>query len=252
MDPLIACETSINLGLDGIAFTDHMDYDYPDFEEVFLIDFKKYSDNLDQLKKLYKGKLKILKGIEVGYQPHVIVETNEVINNYDFDFVICSVHIIDGQDPYTGKYFIGKAKNDAYMRYLELIYSSVTKFDNFDVVGHIGYIRRYGEYDDRSLRYVDYSDILDAILKKIISGGKGLEINSSGYKHKLLNSPIPDFDIIKRYKELGGEIICTGSDAHSHEHIALKFKYVYERLIDIGFKYTTHFENRKPIFDKLK
>jgi len=43
---------------------------------------------------------------------------------------------------------------------------------------------------------------------------KGLEVNTSGFRYNL-DSPMPDYEIIKRYRELKGEIICTSSDAHT-------------------------------------
>ena len=249
MEAVTACDRAIELGLTGIAFTDHLDYDYPDYDEKFLIDFDKYSGFMDSIKTQYTGRLKIMKGIEVGIQPHVIEDTTKVVEKYDFDFVIASVHIIDKMDPYYGEYYKGKSKEQAYSRYLEAILTSVTDFDNFDVVGHIGYIRRYCSYDDRTLRYQDFSDVIDCILKTVISKGKGIEVNTSGYKD--MECPIPDFDIIRRYVELGGEIITMGSDAHFPEHMARNFGHVRDRLGDIGFKYTAHFEQRKVVFDKI-
>jgi histidinol-phosphatase (PHP family) len=246
----IACNKAIQLGLEGIAFTDHLDIDYPNFDANFNINFDEYSIYMDNLKNKYLNKLKILNGIEVGFQPHVIVETKKIIDSYDFDFVLGSVHVIDGMDPYYEDYFKGKTKEQAFLRYLEEIYISLSDFPYFDVLGHIGYLRRYGNLDDRSLRYVDYQDILELILKKAVFLGIGLEVNSSGLRTNL-GTPIPDYDIIKRYKELGGEIICVGSDAHFEEHIGDGFNEITEKLKEIGFKYTTHFEKRKPIFDKI-
>jgi histidinol-phosphatase (PHP family) len=251
MPPEEACKKAISLGLEGIAFTDHLDIDYPDFDEKFLIDFEQYSSCMDNIKHTYRSELKVLKGIEVGIQPHVIKETDETVKKYDFDFCIASIHIIERKDPYVGDYFRDKpTKFHAFQRYLEEILLSVTEYDNFDVIGHIGYIRRYCNYEDRTLRHADYSDIIDTILKTAISKGKGIEINTSGYRGDL-NSPIPDFDIVSRYKELGGEILTIGSDAHFPEHIALNFSFVKDMLSNMGFKYLTHFENRKPVFDKI-
>ncbi len=246
-----ACEKALNLGLSGIAFTDHLDIDYPDYDDKFLIDFNKYSAYMDNLKARYSSGLKVLKGIEAGIQPHVTEETDLVVRKHGFDFVIASVHIIEGKDPYYGEYFLDKAsKHHAFTRYLEEILLSVNKYNNFDVIGHIGYIRRYCNYEDKTLRYNDYSDIIDSIIKTALSNGKGIEVNTSGYRGGL-ESPIPDYDIISRYKELGGEIITVGSDAHSPEQIAYGFSRVKDMLLKIGFKYIAHFENRKPVFDKI-
>lgn len=245
-----ALNTALDIGLEGIAFTDHLDYDYPDYDDVFLIDFDKYSVFMDELKKNYTGRIKVLKGIEVGIQPHVIESSLEVVNKYDFDLVIASVHIVDKLDLHNGDFCKSKTQKEAYTRYLEEVLKTVNSFSNFDIFGHIDLIRRYGCYDDKTLKYTDYMDLIDEILAKLISMGKGIEVNTSGFRYNL-NSPMPDFEIIKRFKELGGEIISTSSDAHYPEHIGYKFDYLKEMLKKAGFSYTAHFEQRKPMFTKI-
>lgn len=252
MDPLEACNTAIKLGLDGLIFTDHLDYDYPDYSDDFLIDFDKYSPFMDNLKDKYKGKLKVLKGIEVGIQPHVLEKSEKVVEKYDFDYVIGSIHIIDGLDPSNPKHnlYSDKPQHQVFERYLKEILFMVGNFDNFDVLGHIDYIRRYDCNYVKMLSFNDHSDIIDSILKELISKGKGMEINSAGYRCNL-NPPLVDINIIKRYKELGGEVICTGSDAHSTVNIADYFGDVKELVINSGFKYIAHFEGRRPVFEKI-
>lgn len=250
MDAEMALATALKIGLKGIAFTDHLDIDYPDYDDVFLIDFDKYSEYFDQLKHDYNHKIKVFKGIEVGIQPHVIEESLEVIKKYDFDIVIGSIHIVDKTDLHNGDFCRGKTKNEAYQRYLDAVLEGITLFDNFDVMGHVDLIRRYGGYDDKTLSINDFGDRIDAILKRLISSGKGIEVNTSGFRYSL-NSPMPDYQIIKRFRELNGEIICTSSDAHTPEYIGFKFDYLKELLLKAGFKYTAHFENRKPVFTPI-
>ncbi len=253
-DSDMKCEDAINaaidMGLQGISFTDHLDFDYPNYDDLFLIDFDKYSAFMDSMKKQYSNRINVFKGIEVGIQPHVIDSTIEVINSYDFDIVIASVHIVDKLDLHNGDFCKPKTQREAYTRYLEEVLQTVKSYDNFDIIGHIDLIRRYGCYDNKSLEYSDYADLIDSILKQIIKMDKGIEVNSSGFRYDL-SSPLPDFSIIKRYKELGGEIICTSSDAHRLEHIGFKFDYLKEMISSAGFAYTAHFNQRKPIFSKL-
>ncbi len=245
-----ACTKAIESGLSGLVFTDHLDIDYPHFSPDFNIDFELYSHYMNSIKEKYRKTLKVLKGIEVGIQPHTIEPSLEIVRKYDFDFVISSVHVIDGHDPYYGDYFNGKTRLKAFMRYLQQVLDCVSRFKDYDVVGHIGYVRRYGGYDDKTLRYSDFQEILDLILKTIISSGKGIEINSSGYRVGL-GSPMPDYDIVERYVKLGGEIISIGSDAHYPEHIGHSFPDVKAALENLGVKYTAHFEKRKAVFDRI-
>lgn len=252
MDPLEACSEAVKLGLDGITFTDHLDFDFPDYNDDFVIDFETYSPFMDNLKTKYKGKLKVFKGIEVGIQPHVIEQTAKVINEYDFDYVIGSIHLVNKLDPGNPKhnFFEGKTQHQAYESYLKEILFMLKNFNSFDSLGHIDYVRRYDCNDVKLLRYSEYVDVIDTILKVLIDTGKGMEINSAGYRCKLI-PPLVDVDILKRYKELGGEIICSGSDAHSIVNIADNFRDVKELIINAGFKYITHFKARQPVFDKI-
>ena len=91
--------------------------------------------------------------------------------------------------------------------------------------------------------------INDEILKELIHNGKGIEINTGGLFH--LPFANPHKKILMRYRELGGEILTTGSDGHTPERIAHAFDKLPELLKECGFKYTTIFKNRKPEWIKI-
>lgn len=234
-----------------LCFTDHYDYDYPSTPELaFDIDLPNYYKTFLELKEKYKDKIQLLFGIELGLQPHIYDTVNKVINDYPFDFVIASTHVVDKLDPYFGSYYSNKTKKEAYTRYLEDILHNVTNYDNYNVYGHLDYIIRYGHYEDKKLYYYNYSELIDKILMQIIETGHGIELNTSGYR-KNLNEPHPNIEIIQRYRQLGGEIITVGSDAHFPKHLAYNFDRAYKVLKECGFKYFTVFEQRKPEFIKI-
>ena len=118
------------------------------------------------------------------------------------------------------------------------------------MLGHIDYIVRYGKTKAATYSYKEHADIIDEILKYLIEHGKGIELNMAGFKYGLgFGHPHPD--IIKRYKELGGEIITIGADGHKPEHIAYDFYRVSGILKACGFEKYTEFIERKPIFRQL-
>jgi len=108
---------------------------------------------------------------------------------YDFDIVIGSIHVVDKTDLHNGDFCRNKSKNEAYLRYLEAVLECINLFDNFDILGHIDLIRRYGCYDDKTLKLDDFKDRVDAILKALVEKGKGLEVNTSGFRYNL-DSPM--------------------------------------------------------------
>lgn len=245
-----ACQQAVALGLKEIAFTDHLDIDYPNFNDQFMIDFDLYTQHYNSIKRKYAPYLKVAKGIEIGLQPHTLQQSLDIASAYQFDYIIASTHVVNKLDLHNGDFCRGKSKYQAYRIYLEDMDNCIKRFPMFNVLGHIDLIRRYGDYQDKSMKYADFSDILDDILLWIIENGKGIEINTSGFRYGL-NSTLPTLEFLKRYKELGGEILTIGSDAHSIDYIAYKFDLAYDMAREAGFNYVTTFDKMNPSFKSI-
>ena len=247
-------EQAIKLGLKRICFTDHMDYDYPpegDYDFVF--DPKAYFAKLEAMKHCYDKQIEIYTGIELGLQPHLTDRVSELMNSYPFDFAIGSSHVVDRMDPYYNRYWENKSISEGIRRYFESILENSRLFQNFHVYGHLDYIVRYAPHQEgnpNDYSYPDYTDLLDEVLKALIHGGKGIEINTAGLKYGL-GYPHPKLDIIRRYRELGGELITIGSDAHKPEHLCYDFNMIPELLKQAGFRYYAVFTQGKPVYEKL-
>lgn len=245
---------AINLGLKTICFTDHVDYDYPkDYKYSFVFDIDKYLDKLKLMKEKYKAEIEILTGVELGLQTHVIDSMNMLISSHSFDFIIGSIHLVDRMDPYYPHYWEGKTEEEGIIRCFEAIKECCESYQGFNVCGHLDYIVRYApssKVEYREYHYPYYEDVIDEILKVLLKHQKGIEVNSSGYKYGL-GHPHPKTEILKRYKELGGEIITIGSDAHKPEHLSYDFDLISELLKSLGYEYYTIFKGGKPIMVKL-
>ena len=239
-------------GLTGICFTEHLDPDYPPTpdNEIFELDLDGYRETLFRLREKYQKELQIHFGIELGLQPHLHDYFHELLATMPFDFVIGSSHVVHGYDPYYKEYFKGREESACYREYFESILENISAYDGFDVYGHIDYVVRYGPNKNREYSYGRYKDILDEILKKLISMGKGIELNTGGY-HYGLGEPNPCTAVIRRYRELGGEIITIGADAHTPDKIACAFDKAASVLEACGFRYYTIFKDRKPEFISL-
>ena len=241
---------SIEKGLKVICFTDH--YDKDDFawgqEDVF--DPEEYFRVMKPLQEKYKEQIDMRIGVEIGMQPYLEPFYRQFVKKYPFDFVIGSVHSIRRSDIAHKDIFIDHTDDEVYRITMEETLEDVRLYDDFDTLGHLDYMTRYGKEREKEYSYQKYSDLIDEILKVLIHKGKGLELNMAGLKYGLPYAH-PHVDVLKRYKELGGEIITVGADGHKPEHIAYDFHKVSEILCECGFAYYTEFKERKPIFCKL-
>lgn len=243
-------KAAMEKGLSGICFTDHLDIDYPGQPELFLLDLPNYVASVTAHSEKYITKFPIRLGIELGLQPHLATLYKNILAQYPFDFVIGSSHVVHGIDPYYPEFYINRNENDCYREYFESILENIQAFDDFDVYGHIDYVVRYGPTRNENYHWTTYQEIIDAILKLLISKGKGIELNTGGFKYGL-GHPNPTEEILARYHELGGEIITIGADAHAPVHVAYDFQKVPAILKAAGFQYFTVFKNRTPEFFKL-
>lgn len=236
-------------GLSGICLTEHLDPDYPEIpEEVdFSLNIPAYHAELASLREKYQNQLDIRYGIELGLQPHLAGQFHDLISREPFDFVIGSSHVVHGYDPYYPDFFHGRTEFSAYREYFESILENLSCFTEMDVYGHLDYIVRYGPNQNHEYSYQKYQDIFDAILHVLVDRRIGLELNTGGY-HYGLGEPNPSVDILKRYRELGGEIITVGADAHAPDKIGYAFDRAHTVLKECGFSYYTVFRKRKAEF----
>ena len=247
--------TAIDKGYSYIYFTDHHDMDFPVHSSSpdmdFQLDFEAYVQEIAKLRELYKGQIEVRLGVEQGICPETAPKISALSEKYPFDFIIGSSHLtsLTNGDPYYPEYYAGKTNVEAYREYFASEAENVLLTDGFDVYGHLDYAVRYCPDPSFVYNFDDYQDIFEVLLKRLIERGKGIEINTSGITK--IGYPHPHIEALKLYKELGGEMITVGSDAHICENIGYGFDLAEELLVSLGFRYYTVFKERKAEFVKL-
>lgn len=243
-------QRAIQLGMDEICITDHHDYETAFCGVDFTLDLPAYINAMDALKKEYAGQIRVGAGIELGLQRHIEGHLEELSRTYlnRLDFVIGSNHFADGLDPYAASYWEGRSVEEALDRFFEVSLKRVQRlWPFFDVLGHLDYVIRYAPLKERAYRFKRYEEVIEAILRCLISRGKGLECNTGGLAYGLME-PNPALQVLSRYRELGGEILTIGSDAHRPERLGFGFESCRQMLKACGFRYYTVFHGRVPQF----
>ena len=233
-------------GLKEICFTDHIDHDCDANGRSMVFDLDAYRAEYDNL--LIKG-LKIRRGVEYGLKPYNKDMLHEDLKQRHFDFVLGSVHFVNEQDIYYKEFWQDKTVEQAVALFLEETLKCVAHHDGYDVLGHLSYICKARAHPDpKPLYYKDHREIVDEIMKILVQKGKGMEINTSGVDR--CGDFLPTEEFFRRFKELGGEIVTIGSDAHNAERVGQYSGRACQMMKDI-FGYVCTFEDRKPIFHKL-
>lgn len=234
--------------LKEIVITDHFEPTARD-REYLNYDPIDQRRTIERLNDRLQGKLIIRQGVELG-QPHLYPDLiQDVKEKVNFDYIIGSTHK-DSRDVDASELHYDPKNLDAISKkYLQEVLSMV-KDDAFDCIGHLDLIKRYASRKGVALSIASYREQLEEIFKILIRNGKGIEINTSGLRESM-KTCMPDIDILGFYKDLGGEIVTLGSDAHLAKDVGEGLTFAADMLRDAGFRYVTVYNKRVPDFETL-
>ena len=251
---------AIAMRMDTICFTDHVDYGIKDDwdsgnpikyrgkEPLANVDYPIYVAKIRELQYLYEPWIDIKMGMEFGIQTHTIPKYEALFQKYPFDFIILSIHQVEDKEFWTQDFQKGKSQEEYNRRYYEEMLNVVKRYQNYSVLGHMDLIVRYDENGIYPFERVE--PVISEILRIIIENGKGIELNTSYHRYGLKDST-PSINILKRYRELGGDIITIGSDSHSPEQLGAHVEDAKQLLKSLGFRYFCTYDKMKPVYHNL-
>lgn len=238
------CQSMANKGVQEICLTEHIEPGHPSPEADIPPIWDVWMQEIRQCREKYPM-LTIRTGVEIGDNVACREQIKAYLDELPLDFRLLSLHLVGNIDPYFGDYFAGKTRQQAYREYVEAKVESITHWNDFDSVAHIGYVAKYSIYTgpERALVYEDAPDAFDTLLKEIIRKDKCLEINTSGYV--TTGDTLPHTSIISRYIELGGENFTFGSDSHEVDRNYADVERAKDAVRSLGGKYQASFDQRK-------
>ena len=245
------CSSALHKGLLGICITDHFDCNAIGTLGDYNTIRQSYEDVL-KAREAFAGKLTISRGIELGQPLENEAAAKEVLSIGSYDFILGSMHNNPGEeDFYLMDYSEPKVViRDLLNRYFVELKNHVSS-GYFDVLGHLTYpIRHIWGKHRIPVRLEEYQEGIDEVLRTLALTGKGMEINTSSIRQGM-GFTMPTVQIVKRFRELGGEIITTGSDAHRQQDVGGALDMGMEVAKEAGFKYIAFFRERKPNMFKL-
>lgn len=246
-------ETAINKGLQGLAITDHCEgeaFAESEYEKRIM-----QSALATAIAKTAFGQRLILTfGIEIAQVAYCRKKMERLLSCRRYDFVIGSLHKLfyEKFDYYEADFSeLPPQKLHEYnLKYYEEM-AEMVRWGKFDVIGHLSYPLRYPKVKfGIDVDLTRYREPIDEVLRLAVQTGKGIEINTSGLFNDL-NDTLPPAWVLKRFKELGGEIVTIGSDAHCAENLGRGIEHGMQMLADAGYEHFAFYRNHNPVMLRI-
>ncbi len=215
--------------LDEIGFSEHDEF-------ISKIDDKLIND----LKQAHPD-IAIKLGLELDYIPNRGEDITALSGLKNFDYLIGSVHFINGwgfDHPDYKHKFADYDIDIIYQQYFDLVDKAV-KSNLFDVVGHLDLIKIWG-HRPRKKGIIDY---IKPVLSSIKDADLVVELNSAGLR-KEVGEIYPQYEIISLMKEMGINIT-LGSDAHHPNQVGLDIDKLVFWAKKAGYNKIVSFDKRE-------
>ena len=239
----LACARATQLGLPGIAFTEHLDFTTWSVGDtgrqlgigprrhVRPLDVPGYTVDIARCRTTFP-ELRIYSGVETG-EPHLFSgAVGAVLASGEFDRVLGSLHAIDcdGTLDFVDATLLRKLDPfDLMRRYLAELLVLVESSSVFGVLAHCDYPRRYWPVDDvGEYREAEFEEEYRSVFRALASSGRALEVNT--------RSPLASVELVRWWWEAGGDAVSFGSDAHDPYSVGNRFDIAVAIAEAAGFK----------------
>ena len=223
-------EAARRLGLPAIGVCDHLPL--PGHRDPALSmdidDLSEYVGEVQELKRAYPGY--VLLGVEADYEPSSFDEVKAILASHPFDYVIGSVHFVDGwgfDDPRQRHSWDTRDVDEVYRRYFDLV-GEAAETGAFTLLGHIDLVKKFGHRPRRPL-----IEAARTMVGRIADSGVAVEVNTAG-----LRTPVseiyPDSALLSLLRN-GGVPVTFGSDAHTPDDVGRDFHQALAHVRAAGY-----------------
>jgi histidinol-phosphatase (PHP family) len=227
---------AVELGIPEICITDHVDFDPRDPA----YEYTRYEDRERTVRsaaeRWAREGVQIRFGAELTYNRRWEEDVQAHLRRYRYDYTIGSVHDWP-ESPFwpsrVRSWTEGRPLDEIVAPYYDQIIGAAQS-GLFDTIGHLDVVKRYLHPYVTAADLAQRPELQEPALRAIIEGGVSLEVNSSGLRYPG-GETYPSATVVARYRELGGERVIVGSDAHSRGSFAARLDESYGHLRAAGF-----------------
>jgi histidinol-phosphatase (PHP family) len=231
------CALAVERGIAEIAITDHVDFD-PSMPAYGFASFADRERDVREAAARWADRsLAIRFGVEVTYERRYEDEIRGWLARHPHDYVIGSVHI-SAASPYkasnVGAFVAGRSLPEIVGPYFDEV-AAAARSGLFDTIGHLDFVKRYLVPHVLPAQLAAAPELYEPVLRALVETGTSLEVNVSGLR-QLPRETYPAASIVARYRDLGGERVTIGSDAHRTEWFSFGLSEAYRLVTAAGYE----------------
>jgi histidinol-phosphatase (PHP family) len=222
-------------GILEIAITDHVDF-LPGAPGYKAFDFGERERVIRDAAERWAGKVTIRFGVELTYESRFEDEIREHLRSHSYDYSIGSVHAVLGS-PYChdriAAFATGITVAEAVAPYFAEVQAAI-RSRLFDTIGHLDQCKRWLRPWFSAADFATIPEAYEPLLVALVESGTALEVNASGLRDRT-GETYPGPWVVRRFRELGGERVTVGSDAHMPQAFAFGLEEACEIVAAAGF-----------------
>lgn len=184
-----------------------------------------------------RSSISIRLGVEADWFPESAELIRETFERTEFDYVIGSVHFVDGfpidGNPHRWKSLAQEEVDRIHRAYWERM-RDLAMSGLYDMAAHLDLPKKFGHRPSR-----EPQDAIDAALDALAEMDMVVEVNTAGW-HKPCAEAYPSAAILRACRERGIEVTIS-SDAHRPEDLLRDFTRASELLRSTGFTQVARF-----------
>jgi histidinol-phosphatase (PHP family) len=241
-------EHAIQAGLTELGFSDHLFmYWLPRDQRDPVLGMAEwehdfYIEDVERCRRQYASDITIRLATEADFIPGHEAELEAILHRYDWDYVIGSVHFIDGWGFDDSRHLSGFDTWDIdalYARYFDLVGASA-ETGMFDTIGHADLVKKFGHRPTR-----DQSEVYARLAARLSSAGVCIEVNTAGLR-KPCHEIYPHPDLLRACR-LAGVATTLGSDAHAPNEVAADLESGARLMREVGYEAFVQYADRRRI-----
>jgi len=246
---------AVRLGLAEVGFCEHADFD-PRDRSYGTLDLARYHREIAEARET-APEVRLRQGVEFTFQASLAASIQDWLVGHPWDYVIASVHLVDYCDGWAmvsepramEAYFRAHSARQAYLPYFEEVLRAVQSGMG-DALGHLDLVKRYGVEVYGPFEPDGFEEEIRTVLRALVERGMALEVNTSGVR-QAPGEPYPALQVLRWYREVGGELVTIGSDAHHVRHLGAGLAEGEALARAAGFRAVVTFDQRRACFVDL-